>query len=118
VFTEIHEMIEGIHKLSGIMRESAQLSIVLAIASAVGWIALALVLFTLRGFDFSGVGLLPVIMILLSIYLACRVVDHEIRTLRFTAEWDRRYSSLLELERKMLTDLDLSTQDYSHEKRN
>jgi len=109
-------MIEGIHKLSGIMRESAQLSIVLAIATAVAWIVLALVLFGLRGFDFSGVGLLPVIMTLLSIYLAFRVVDHGIRTLRFAAEWDRRYASLQELERKMLTDLGLPTQDYPHEK--
>lgn len=93
------------------MRESAQIGIVLAIATAVAWILLALVILSLRGFDLSVIGILPIVMTVLTVCLTCRVVDHGIRTLRFAAEWERRYHNLLELERKMMTDLGLPAQD-------
>jgi uncharacterized membrane protein len=104
-------MVAGIHKLSSIMRESGQLGIVLGIATALAWILLALMFLGLRGFDLSGIGIIPVVMTALAVYLAYRVVDHGIRTLRFAAEWERRYQNLLELERKMAADLGLPAKD-------
>jgi len=104
-------MVEGIHKLSGIMKDAAGISLILGPFTMFTWILVTWWWLQARSFDLSGIGIVPVVIVVLVLYLGLRLVDHGVRTYRFAKEWERRYEKLLALEETMASDLGITPEE-------